>query len=181
MLFVRRMSTATQPKTQKMHINFDKKDLRQLTSGVERALQKSPSDPPVRLASLSYLPAEARRTGGTSALDGTPFCPSARQKSKARDSKYTLLTPENFDPKMFLAMDKVFLAAVVAKEVSKHGRRARFELHHRIEIRKPWQNKSTPGLHAVHVFPPPELPENAHPDHVFGRDNVAHPSTITLN
>lgn len=117
-----------------MHINFDKKDLRQLTSGLERALQKCPSDPPVRLASLSYLPAEARRTssncggvgGGTSALDGTPFCPRARQKTKGRDSrenKYTLLTPENFDPKMFLAMDKVFLAAVVATEVSEHGRR----------------------------------------------------------
>lgn len=123
---------STQPKSQTMHVNFDRKDLHQLTSGVERALQKSPSDPPVRLASLSYLPAEARRTGsassstsggvgvGTSALDGSPFCPRARQRSKARDSrdsKYTLLTPENFDPKIFLAMDKVFLAAVVATEV----------------------------------------------------------------
>lgn len=109
-----------------MHVNFDKKELPALISCVETALHKSPSDPPVRLASLSYLPAEEReerRTGsagaGASVLDGTPFCPRTKQ-TKTRSSKknkYTLLTLNNFDPKLFWAMDKVFLEAVVRTEV----------------------------------------------------------------
>lgn len=95
---------------------------------METALHKSPSDPPVRLASLSYLPAEEARTGsagsstgtGASALDGTPFCPRSKQTKTARHAKknqYTLLTLENFDPTLFWAMDKVYLEAVVKTEV----------------------------------------------------------------
>lgn len=119
-------------------MNFDKKDLATLISGVETALHKSPSDPPVRLASLSYLPADETRTGsagsstgtGASVLDGTPFCPRSKQTKTARHRKrnqYTLLTPENFDPKLFWTMDKVFLEAVVRTEVKLQLRTCRFK------------------------------------------------------
>lgn len=108
-----------------MHVNFDKKDLPALVSCVETALHKSPADPPVRLASLSYLPADEKRSTGSNALDGTPFCPRTKQtKTTTRHSKknkYTLLTPENFDPKLFWEMDKVFLEAVIGMEVILRG------------------------------------------------------------
>ncbi|CAM9118314.1 unnamed protein product, partial [Scytosiphon promiscuus] len=120
------------PKKQTLLLNFDKNDLRQLMSCVERALHKSPSDPTVRVTSLSYLPAESKVTsssggGGGSVLDGTPFCPKSKQKKNSgggsssgskgnRSSKFVRLTVDNFDPGLFLAMEEVRLAAVVVQE-----------------------------------------------------------------
>lgn len=115
-----------QSKKQTLLLNFDKNDLRQLVSCVERALHKSPSDPAVHVKSLSYLPAERKGNSGGgdegSALDGTPFCPKSRQTKKSSihgksSNKFVLLTVENFDPGLFLAMEDVRLAAVVVQEV----------------------------------------------------------------
>lgn len=100
-------------------INYDKKHLQQLVSCVERALQKSPSDPPVRVTSLSYAPVETTGGEGGSVLEGTPFCPQPKRQKWSIDAgqKYVLLTQETFNPEVFWAMEKVFLAAVVVREV----------------------------------------------------------------
>ncbi|CAN0131211.1 unnamed protein product, partial [Ectocarpus fasciculatus] len=99
-------------------INYDKKDLQQLVSCVERALQKSPSDPPVRVTSLSYAPVEITGGEGGSVLEGTPFCPQPKRQKSSTDArhKYVMLTQKTFNPEVFWAMDKVFLAAVVVRE-----------------------------------------------------------------
>ncbi|CAM9849950.1 unnamed protein product, partial [Ectocarpus sp. 8 AP-2014] len=104
--------------TTRVLINYDKKDLQQLVSCVERALQKSPSDPPVRVTSLSYAPVETTGGEGGGVLDGTPFCPQPKRQKSSTDArhKYVLLTRKTFNPEVFWAMEKVFLAAVVVRE-----------------------------------------------------------------
>lgn len=115
------LCTLAKPKRQitRVLINYDKKDLQQLVSCLERALQKSPSDPPVRVTSLSYAPVETTGGEGVSVLDGTPFCPQPKRQKSSTDArhKYVLLTQKTFSPEVFWAMEKVFLAAVVVREV----------------------------------------------------------------
>ncbi|CBJ28852.1 conserved unknown protein [Ectocarpus siliculosus] len=104
--------------TTRVLINYDKKDLQQLVSCVERALQKSPSDPPVRVTSLSYAPVETTGGEGGGVLDGTPFCPQPKRQKSSTDARHknVLLTQKTFNPEVFWSMEKVFLAAVVVRE-----------------------------------------------------------------
>ncbi|CAM9830088.1 unnamed protein product, partial [Ectocarpus sp. 13 AM-2016] len=113
---IRHTGCKSKRQTTRVLINYDKKDLQQLVSCVERALQKSPSDPPVRVTSLSYAPVDT--TGGGGVLDGTPFCPQPKRQKSSTDArhKYVFLTQKTFNPEVFWAMDKVFLAAVVVRE-----------------------------------------------------------------
>ncbi|CAM9991430.1 unnamed protein product, partial [Ectocarpus sp. 12 AP-2014] len=113
---IRHKGCKSKRQTTRVLINYDKKDLQQLVSCVERALQKSPSDPPVRVTSLSYAPVDT--TGGGGVLDGTPFCPQPKRQKSSTDARhnYVLLTQKTFNPEVFWAMDKVFLAAVVVRE-----------------------------------------------------------------
>lgn len=89
-------------------VNYHVKDLDQLVSMLQLAIQSSPTDPLIPFENLSYSSVVANGN----ALDSTPFASSRRVK---RDS--VRLNDTNFDPELFLEMKLVRLTAVVALPV----------------------------------------------------------------